>query len=291
MTQIPEDTLYYREPPPTAGDAADLGVMAGPPQPRRFGPVNWFGLWTLYAKEVRRFLKVYTQTLIAPVVTTLLFLAIFTLALGGAVRMVGDGPFAIFLAPGLVMMTIAQQAFANTSSSLVISKIQGNIVDVLMPPLSAAELTLAYAASGVTRGVMIGSVTALVMRGFVDYGIANFGLIAFHAVAASLMLSLLGMIGGIWSEKFDHIAAVTNFVVTPLSFLSGTFYSIERLPPVWQTVAHFNPFFYMIDGFRAGFIGRADADVGLGIAVMTGVNVVLFLITYRMFATGYRLKS
>src|SRR5919107_1051121 len=169
-----------------------------PPLPRDIGTVNWIGLWTLYQREVYRFLKVYTQTIAAPVVTTLLFYAVFALALGGVVRMAGTVPFLVFLGPGLIVMAMAQNSFANTSSSIVISKVQGNIVDVLMPPLSAAEFTLAYALGGTT----------------------------------------LGMVGGIWSEKFDHIAAVTNFVVTPLSFLSGTFYSVERLPEAWRFAAH-----------------------------------------------------
>ena len=257
---------------------------------RHIGRVNWRGLWTLYLKEVRRFLNVFTQTLLAPMVTTLLFLAIFTLALGASGREVGGVPFASFLAPGLIMMAMVQNAFANTSSSLVIAKVQGNIVDVLMPPLSAGELTLGIAGGGVTRGLMVGLAVALSMWVFVPIRVHDPLFILYHGVMASLMLSLLGMIGGIWSEKFDHIAAVTNFVITPFSFLSGTFYSIERLPATWQVVAHFNPFFYMIDGFRYGFIGHADGSLPLGLVVMAGFNVFLFAVSYRMFATGYRLK-
>ncbi|MEQ9609647.1 MAG: ABC transporter permease [Kiloniellaceae bacterium] len=257
---------------------------------RQIGRVNWRGLWTLYMKEVRRFLNVYTQTLLAPMVTTLLFLAIFTLALGGGGREVGGVAFATFLAPGLIMMAMVQNAFANTSSSLVIAKVQGNIVDILMPPLSPLELTLGIAGGGATRGVMVGLAVGLGMCFFVPITIHNPLFILYHGVMASLMLALLGMIGGIWSEKFDHIAAVTNFVITPFSFLSGTFYSIERLPQTWQIVAHFNPFFYMIDGFRYGFIGHADGNLVLGVAVMAGFNLFLWAVTYRMFATGYRLK-
>ncbi|NIA71529.1 ABC transporter permease [Pelagibius litoralis] len=257
---------------------------------RHMGPVNWRGLWTLYMKEVRRFLNVFTQTLLAPMVTTLLFLAIFSLALGGGGRQVGGVDFAVFLAPGLIMMAMVQNSFANTSSSLVIAKVQGNIVDILMPPLSAAELTLGIAAGGMTRGLMVGLAVGLGMLFFVPLQIHAPLFILFHAVMASLMLALLGMIGGIWSEKFDHIAAVTNFVITPFSFLSGTFYSIERLPPVWQTVAHFNPFFYMIDGFRYGFIGHADGSLTIGLAVMALFNLFLWTVAHRMFATGYRLK-
>ncbi|MFQ5972137.1 MAG: ABC transporter permease [Alphaproteobacteria bacterium] len=261
------------------------------PEARRLGVVNWRGLWTLYLKEVQRFFKVFTQTVAAPIVTTLLFFVIFRIALGGGVRTVGDIPFVEFLAPGLIMMAMLQNAFANTSSSLMISKIQGNIIDVLMPPLSAAELTVGFVAGGVTRGIFVGLATGAVLAMLVPIHIHDPWLIVFHALSASMMLSLFGMIGGIWAEKFDQIAAVTNFVVMPLSFLSGTFYSIQRLPDAWQTVAHFNPFFYMIDGFRSGFIGQSDADPLLGVAVMTGVNAVLFLLTYWMMATGYRLKA
>ena len=206
-------------------------TLAIPPVPRALGAINWLGLWTLYVKEVRRFAKVATQTVIAPVVTTLLFLAIFALALGGATREVGGVPFAQFLAPGLVMMAMVQNAFANTSSSLLISKIQGNIVDVVMPPLSAGELTLAFTAGGVTRGLAVGLAVALAMAVFVPMEVQHPFFVLFHAFAASLMLSLVGLLAGIWAEKFDQMAAITNFVITPFAFLSGTFYSVERLPP------------------------------------------------------------
>lgn len=261
------------------------------PEPRVIGYINWMGLWTLYLKEVRRFTNVYTQTLMAPVVTTLLFLTIFWLALGGAVREVEGVPFLAFLAPGLVMMAIAQNAFANTSSSFVISKIQGNIVDVLMPPIGPGELLTGFALGGMTRGICVGVVVLIAMSLVAPIAIDNIFLIVFHAAAASLLLSLLGILGGVWAEKFDHIAAVTNFVITPLSFLSGTFYSINRLPETFQTIAHFNPFFYMIDGFRAGFIGRSDTDPLLGVAVMAGVDLCLWFLLLAMLRRGYRLKA
>ena len=261
-----------------------------PPEPRAIGPVNWRGLWTLYSKEVRRFLNVFTQTLLAPMVTTLLFLAIFTLALGRSVQQVGGIPFAQFLAPGLIMMAMVQNSFANTSSTIVISKVQGNIVDLLMPPLSPGELTLGIVGGGVTRGVLVGLAVGLAMSIFVPMTVTHPFFVIYHAVAASLMLALLGMIGGIWAEKFDHIAAVTNFVITPFSFLSGTFYSIERLPGIWHTVALWNPFFYMIDGFRYGFIGRADGSTTVGLLVLLAVNLALGALAHRMIATGYRLK-
>jgi ABC-2 type transport system permease protein len=261
------------------------------PRLRHFGPVNWLGFWTLYAREVRRFWKVFMQTVAAPVVTTLLFLAIFLLALGGQQRHVGDVSFAQFLAPGLIMMAIAQNAFANTSSSLMISKVQGNIVDVLMPPLSAAELTWGFALGGVTRGVLVGVVVAGAMGIFVPLPIFDARFILFHAVAASLLLSVLGLVGGIWADKFDHIAAVTNFIVTPLSFLSGTFYSIEKLPEPWHGIALANPFFYMIDGFRYGFIGHADGPIWTGVLVMIGANAALLALCHVMVARGYKLKA
>ena len=272
-------------------DAARQAEPLPGPRLRTYGAINGRGLWTLYLKEVRRFLKVFQQTIAAPVVTTLLFFAIFTLALGSSVEMVEGVTFAGFLAPGLVMMAMVQNAFANTSSSLVIGKIQGNIVDVMMPPLAPWELTVGFALGGVSRGLLVGVVTAAVMALLAPVSVHDPAAVAYFAVAACLLLSLLGVIGGIWSEKFEHMAAVTNFVVTPLTFLSGTFYSIERLPPFWQHVAHANPFFYMIDGFRYGFIGHADAPVWLGAVVLAVVDLALMLLAWWMFRTGYKLKS
>lgn len=264
-------------------------TIAAPSNPARH---NWLGVWTLYLREVRRFTKVYTQTLLAPVITTLLFLAVFSLAIGSRVTsQIGGVSFMEFLGPGLIMMAMAQNAFANTSSSILIAKVQGNIVDTLMPPFTADELTLMIALGGATRGIVVGIIVAIAMSFFIPVHFSHVGYIIFHGFMASLMLSLLGTIGGIWSVKFDHIAAVTNFVVTPLSFLSGTFYSIQRLPEVAQMVAHANPFFYMIDGFRYGFIGSSDTDPVLGLIVMTGVNTVLWIICRQMFKSGYKLKA
>ncbi|MBB4312403.1 ABC-2 type transport system permease protein [Roseospira marina] len=262
------------------------------PPPRRIGAVNWRGMWELYLKEVRRFLKVYMQTVMAPIVTTLIFLAIFVLALGRDVANHVPGvSFMEFLAPGLVMMAMVQNAFANTSSSVIISKVQGNIVDVLMPPLSGGEILAAYSLGGMSRGVVVGAAVLAAMTLFVTIHIHNVGYILFHAVGASLMLSLLGIIAGIWADKFDHMAAVTNFIVTPLSFLSGTFYSIDRLPENMQVIAHVNPFFYMIDGFRYGFIGHDDALPVTGLVVVGTTNVVLLIIGYVMLRSGYKLKA
>ena len=261
------------------------------PRVRSFGYVNWRGVWTLYHREVKRFLKVFTQTIAAPVVTTLLFYTIFSVALSNRVGTVGTTSFVVFLAPGLIMMTILQNSFANTSSSIMVSKVQGNIVDVLMPPISPLEMMCAYIAGGVTRGMIVATASTTAMFFLVDLPFENPAAIAFFALSASVMLALLGMIGGIWADKFDHMAAITNFVIVPLSFLSGTFYSIERLPEAWQYFAQFNPFFYAIDGFRSGFIGQSDAGFWVGAAVMLGIDLVLFLIVHRMLVTGYKLKS
>lgn len=272
-------------------DASLRPLDLAPPRPRRYGRVNWLGLRTLCEREIRRFLKVWTQTLVAPAVTTLLMLAVFSLALGGAVRQAGGVAFPEFLAPGLIMMAMAQNAFANTSSSMVFSKVQGVIVDSLMPPLSATELTIGFAIGGVVRSVAVGAIVAVCLSPFVTLHFEHPLFIAFHGVSAALMLSLLGLAGGIWSEKFDHIAAVTNFVITPLAFLSGTFYTVDRLPNPWHLVALCDPFFYMIDGFRYGAIGHADGDLALGVAMMCAANAMLFALCHWMFRSGYKLKA
>lgn len=261
------------------------------PQPKTIGAVNLIGLRTLVGREVGRFINVYSQTIIAPVITTLMFYTVFALAFGGIERLVGDMPYMTFLAPGLLMMTMVQNAFANTSSSMVIAKVQGNIVDVLMPPLSPLEFYLGYTIGGILRGISVGFATGLALVLFVHLPIAHIGIILLYAVLGTMMLSSLGLAAGIWSDKFDHIAAVTNFVVTPLTFLSGTFYSVSQLPGVWQNLAHFNPFFYMIDGFRYGFIGHADGNVVIGIVLLSIVNIVLSLLTWGMIKSGYKIKS
>ena len=253
--------------------------------------INLVGLWTLYLKEVRRFWKVGTQTVLAPVITTLVFLAIFALAMHRAETLIGDLPFLRFLGPGLIMMAIVQNAFANTSSSLVIAKVQGNIVDYLMPPLGPGEFLFGMIMGGITRGLVVGVVVWLAMLPFVHLPPLHPFLILFYVVASSLMLALLGLLAGLWSEKFDQIAAVTNFVITPLSFLSGTFYSVEALPPSLVWIAHANPFFYMIDGIRFAFTGHADGSVPVGIGVLLLVNLALWVLAYRLVRRGYKLKA
>jgi ABC-2 type transport system permease protein len=253
--------------------------------------LNLTGLWTLYRKEVWRFWKVMTQTVLAPVVSTLVFLAIFALAMHRADTRVGDLPFLEFLAPGLVMMAIVQNAFANTSSSLMIAKIQGNIVDYLMPPLGPGELLFGIIMAGITRGIAVGVVVYGCMLPFVRLVPLHPLVIGNYAVQASLLLSLLGFLGGLWAEKFDQLAAVTNFCITPLSFLSGTFYSVQALPEALRWLAHVNPFFYMIDGIRYGFTGHADGSIAVGTMTLAIVNLGLWVWAYRLMRRGYRLKA
>lgn len=269
----------------------NTNIPLGTPEPRIITGINTIGVMTLVNKEVGRFLNVYLQTIIAPVITTLLFYAIFALAFGGIAREVGGVPYMQFLAPGLVMMTMVQNAFANTSSSIVISKVQGNIVDVLMPPLGPLEILAGYLSGGILRGLCVGLATTIVISFFVEPGLHSVFYILVFAVLGTMMLSMMGICGGIWSEKFDHIAAVTNFFVTPLTFLSGTFYAIESLPPVWQSIALYNPFYHMIDGFRYGFIGHDDAFPFIGALFLLGINVALGLLVYWMLKTGYKIKS
>jgi ABC-2 type transport system permease protein len=257
---------------------------------RRIGVFNWLGLWTLTSKETMRFVKVYTQTIIAPVMTTLLFYAVFALALGGSQRSIAGMPYLEFLPPGLIMMSMAQNAFANTSSSIVISKVQGNIVDILMAPLSPMELTLGYTFGGIARGLAVGTASVLCLALISDMAIMNPLYIAYYAVMGSMLLALLGIIGGVWSEKFDHMAAVQNFIIMPATFLSGTFYTADRLPEAWSFICHLNPFFYMIDGFRYGFIGVSDGTLWFGMVVVALTNAALFVIAYAMIAAGYKLK-
>ncbi|MFZ4540341.1 MAG: ABC transporter permease [Rickettsiales bacterium] len=252
---------------------------------------NWIGMYTLYKRETWRFLKVWNQTLIAPMITTTIFLAIFALAMGGQTRIVHGMHFVDFIAPGLIMMAMVQNSFANTSSSFMIAKLQGVIIDWLMPPFSATELTLGFMLGGVTRGLLVGCTVAFAMSLFVNIHLHSIGYLLFFAVASTTMLSLLGIITGIFGNTPDQVAMVTNFIITPLSFLSGTFYSVQDLPPFFQHISHANPFFYMIDGFRYAMIGSSDANPLIGAVVLLTANIILFLSAHRMFALGWRLKS
>jgi ABC-2 type transport system permease protein len=261
------------------------------PLPRKIGAVNWLGLWELYLKEIRRFWKVIFQTIAAPAITSLMFLLVMKYAFGRNTTEVAGYPFADFLMPGLIVMAMLQNAFANTSASILGGKIQGNIVDVLMPPLSALELVIAWIAGGTTRGLIVGAATTAAMLPFAHPHLHSVPLILFHSIAGCMMMAAVGIIGGIWAEKFDHMAAFTNFIVTPLTFLSGTFYTVDRLPDWAQHFAHFNPFFYNIDGFRHGFLGHQSAPQGTGILVLIGLNLVLMVTCYRMVKSGYKLKA
>lgn len=254
-------------------------------------PINTIGVYTLCKREIWRFMKVWNQTVVAPVVTTLLFLAIMTLAMGGKTRMVDGMEFSRFIAPGLIMMAVVQNAFANTSSSLMLAKIQGVIIDILMPPLTGAEITFCMVVGGIVRGAMVGVVVMAAVYCFVPFSLHHAGIGLFYILSASVMLALLGVLTGVWAQSFDQLSAVTNYIITPLAFLSGTFYSIRQLPEFWYHICHFNPFFYMIDGFRYALIGYSDGTVYTGMIVLTVTNVVLWLVVLRMFKSGYRLKS
>ena len=258
---------------------------------RNFKGFNWLGFWTLYSKEVRRFLNVFAQTVLAPAITTLLFYIIFTISVDRNYLNSDSYLFSEFLAPGLACMAIMQNAFANTSSSILISKVQGNIVDVLMPPLSEYELTFSYSLGGVTRGLLVGLSVSVIIYLIVPLQIHNLLIIFYFALFSSLLLSLLGVLCGIWAKKFDHMASITNFVILPLTFLSGTFYSVEKLPEDFRFVAFFNPFFYVIDGFRYGFIGSSDSNITLGILILALSNLFFLILTIYIFKKGFGLRN
>ncbi|NCQ25280.1 MAG: multidrug ABC transporter permease [Rhodobacteraceae bacterium CG17_big_fil_post_rev_8_21_14_2_50_63_15] len=258
---------------------------------RRFGRVNGLGLWTLAARETRRFLGVWTQTLLAPLVTAGLFLLIFSIAIGRQRGEVMGVAFTQFIAPGILMMTVIQNAFANTSSSIIIAKVQGNIVDTLMPPLSAGELLLGYLAGAIGRGVLVALAISLCLYLGLGLGVSHPLWALSFVLLGSALLGGLGIVAGIYSNKFDQMAAITNFIVTPMAFLSGTFYSVEALPPLLNRITHFNPIFYLIDGARYGFIGVSDSAPLLGLAVSLISTLAILLLAWRMLATGYRLKA
>ena len=255
--------------------------------------VNWGGLKTLYIKEVRRFFKVQMQTVWAPAITTLLYLAIFTVALGRAGRTVLGVPFADFIAPGLIVMAMMQNAFANASFSLLVGKIQGNIVDYLMPPLSTGELIAGLIGAAVTRAFLVGFAVWLAMLLWpgVSVHVQHPLLVFWFGLMGALLLSFLGLLTSVWAEKFDHAAAVTNFVVTPLSLLSGTFYSVKQLAPTFEKVSHANPFFYVISGFRAGFLGISDSALWVGAVGLLVLNTLLWLLCYALLKSGWKIKN
>jgi len=255
--------------------------------------VNWGGLKTLYIKEVRRFFKVQMQTVWAPAITTLLYLAIFTVALGRGGRTVLGIRYADFIAPGLIVMAMMQNAFANSSFSLLVGKIQGNIVDYLMPPLSTGELMAGLIGAAVTRAILVGFAVwlAMVLWPGVSVAVHRPELVVWFGFMGALMLSFLGLLTSLWADKFDHAAAVTNFVVTPLSLLSGTFYSVHQLAPAFQWVSHANPFFYVISGFRAGFLGVSDSPLWIGALALLILNGILWITCYALLKRGWKIKN
>ena len=255
--------------------------------------VNWGGLSTLYIKEVRRFFKVQMQTVWAPAITTLLYLIIFTVALGREGKTVLGVPFADFIAPGLIVMAMIQNSFANSSFSLLVGKMQGTIVDYLMPPLSVGELIAGLVGAAVTRAFLVGCAVWLIMVVWpgVHVGIAHPLSALWFGLMGALMLAFLGLLTSIWAEKFDHAAAVSNFVVAPLSLLSGTFYSIDQLSPAFRSISHANPFFYVISGFRHGFLSEADSPIYFGAALLLAINVLLFAICYSALKSGWKIKN
>jgi ABC-2 type transport system permease protein len=258
--------------------------------------VNWGGLKTLYIKEVRRFFKVHLQTVWAPAITTLLFLVIFTVANGTRtpVRVGGNTvPFADFVAPGLIVMGMLQNAFANASFSLLVGKIQGTIVDYLQPPLSTAELLAALTGGAVTRAFCVGITVWVAMTLWPGVHVTPSHPLAvlWFGLLGAIFMAFAGVLTSIWAEKFDHAAAVTNFVIAPLTLLSGTFYSVDHLAPAFRAFSHVNPFFYVISGFRYGFLGTADSPVLLGSVVILGIDVVLGLTCYTLLKRGWKLKN
>jgi ABC-2 type transport system permease protein len=282
--------------PPMADHASQPASAPAPqaadaPQPRALGAVNWLGLWTLYKKEVRRFLKVSFQTILAPVATSLLYMMVFSLAIGSRRGEMMGVEFTSFLAPGLVMLGLLNNAFANSSSSLIVAKVQGNHVDFLMPPLSPAELAAAFIGGAITRGALVAVATGLAVAPFVDMSIANVWAVVYFGLSAAAMFSMIGLIAGLWAEKFDHLAVITNFVIMPLAFLSGTFYSIEILPEPFYTISHANPVFFLIDGFRYGFIGAHDSVLWIGASVAAAINLALAVASYLLLRSGWRLKD
>ena len=273
-------------------EQSPIWVRTPPGEPVLTG-VNWGGLKTLYIKEVRRFFKVQMQTVWAPAITTLLYLAIFTVALGRGGRTVMGVDFADFIAPGLIVMAMIQNAFANSSFSLLVGKMQGNIVDYLMPPLSTGELIAGLVGAAVTRAFLVGFAVWLAMLLWpgVSVSIQHPLWALWFGLMGALMLSFMGLITSLWADKFDHAAAVTNFLVTPLSLLSGTFYSVEQLAPAFQAVSHANPFFYVISGFRYGFLGVTDSPIVVGAIGLLVLNIALWALCYSLLKRGWKIKN
>lgn len=252
--------------------------------------IRWSGMFALFMKEVRRFMKVFVQTVLAPGVTTLLYLLVFASVLDEHVQVFGDVPYVSFLVPGLIMMTIIQNAFANSSSSIIQSKMTGNLTFLLLSPISPLETVLAFIAAAVVRGLLVGLAVYFIAMVFVDLPLLHPWVILGFSVMASAVLGALGLVAGLWADKFDQLSAFQNFIILPLSFLSGVFYSIDSLPGAWATISHFNPFFYMIDGFRYGFFGLSDVSPWLSLSVTAAALVLVSGLGLILVGIGYKIR-
>jgi ABC-2 type transport system permease protein len=257
----------------------------------KFGFINWIGFKSLWLKECNRFMAVWQQTLLSPLVSSLLFLSVLSLALGSNRGAVLGYSFISFLAPGLIAMSILTQSFSHSVSSLMIGKIQGNIVDMLYAPLSALEVSIAIILAAMTRSFLIAIISIAVFSLIAEIPINNILYIFIFGFLGSFILGSLGFISGLFCEKFDHTASITNFIITPLSFLSGAFYSIDNLPKFFQIISYINPFFYMIDGFRYGFLGTSDGSINIGIIYLTILSFITWYIAFYLYKKGYKIKS
>ena len=258
---------------------------------RRFGIINWVGTYSLFKKEVLRFLTVSGQTLFGPILTSILFLTVISLAIGDERTDVLGVSYIKFLASGLIMMQVIQQSFAHSSSSLMMGKMMGTITDVVHSPLSSLEVVLAITFASAVRGILIATASTLIFVFFIDLSIQNFALWFIYLFLGGLFMGSLGLIVGLYADKFDQMSTVTNFIIVPLSFLSGTFYSIEKLPDFLQVVSNYNPFFHMIDGFRYSFIGQLDGSVIFGIILLTLLSSIITFFAYYLVNKGYKIKS
>jgi ABC-2 type transport system permease protein len=257
---------------------------------RRFG-INWVGAYSLCIKETLRFLNVFGQTIIGPIVTAILFLLVISLAIGNERSDVLGVPFIEFLAPGLIAMQVIQQAFSHSSSSLLMGKVMGNIVDLIGAPLSAGEVSLSIIFASVTRALIISIVSIIIFSLIIEIEIKNYVVFILYLFLSSFIMGAAGFIAGLWADKFDHMATVTNFIIVPLSFLSGTFYSVDRLPELLKTLSYYNPFFHMIDGFRYSFINNMDGSITFGLMYLTILSIIIWYIAYLLYKKGYKIKS
>jgi ABC-2 type transport system permease protein len=253
--------------------------------------INWFGAFTLLKKETLRFLKVYHQTLFSPTINIILFLAVFSLSMGNHITKIGNVSFSVFIAAGLIIMAAMQNAFANSSSSFVMAKVLGHIIDYLIPPLGAFELLFAFTFGAILRGICVAVISFLTILIFVPLPFYSIFYIVFHLFFACMFLGLLGVLCGLVSETFDDMSVMTSYVITPLTFLSGTFYSTNSLPGIWRNIAHFNPLFYMIDGFRFGITGYHDGNLLMGIIYLACINIALGVTLFFMIKKGYMIKN